>query len=389
MFCTQVFQMGYGESILLSNQNECLLVDCGSESRHKEQYFKNVKLEVLKYSKRQAMISHFHDDHINGFMKIISDQPHIFEKVYIPHIFTMNHPNLTDMELIKYFLERKYFPGSHTITLWDFLKFLCKNHQSIKLLQREKSAFEWGEDEFDVLWPIPENLVHTKLLSSVRECIDAEFLETIYELSDRINESFIMLDGTNGDYPQDSVIPIIASIERTAESYAEMQFFDSKKKQHMRLLQSITKNANKASIVFQNRICYNLENNACFDSVLMTGDVPNTTMKKIAEGVLSPEVPMNKRYSVIKALHHGTDTHYFNFGAYVLFDKLIISNGDTGMSNRGRISRNYNLLRRNYRIICTNNLLNRCESCCVNPITACSKTYDTCGCSSAEKFISV
>lgn len=385
----KVFQMGYGESILLSNKYECLLVDCGSESKHKEEYFKNVKLEVLKYSKRQAMISHFHVDHINGFMKIISEQPHIFEKVYIPHVFTMNHPNLTDMELIKYFLERKYFPGSRTITLWDLLKLLCKNHQSIKLLQREKSAFEWGENVFDVLWPIPENLVHSKLFSSVKECIDAEFLETIYELSDQINESFIILEGTDGDYPQDNVIPIIASIERAAESYAGMQFSDSKKKQHIRLLQSITKNANKASIVFQNQICYILENDNYFDSVLMTGDVPNTTMKKIAEGTLSPEVSMNKGYSVIKAPHHGTDTHYFNFGAYVLFDKLIISNGDTKMSNRGLISRNYNLLRRGYSIICTNNLKSRCESCCVNPKTACSQIHNTCGCSSAEKFISI
>lgn len=257
------------------------------------------------------------------------------------------------------------------------------------MLQREKSAFEWGENVFDVLWPIPENLVHSKLFSSVKECIDAEFLETIYELSDRINESFIILEGTDGDYPQDNVIPIIASIERAAERYAGTQFSDSKKKQHIRLLQSITKNANKASIVFQNQICYNLENDNYFDSVLMTGDVPNTTMKKIAEGTLSPEISMNKGYSVIKAPHHGTDTHYFNFGAYILFDKLIISNGDTKMSNRGLISRNYNLLRRGYSIICTNNLKSRCESCCVNPITACSKTDDTCGCSSAKKFISI
>ncbi len=389
MLRMQIFQMGYGESILLSYKDECLLVDCGSESKYKADYFKNVKLELLKYNKRHAMISHFHEDHINGFMKIASEQPHMFEKVYIPHIFTMMHPNLTDMELIKYFLERKYFPRISTITLWDLLKLLCKNRQNIKLLQREKQAFDWGENIFDVLWPIPENLVHSKLFSSVKDCIDPEVLQAIYGLSNQINESFIMLEETNGDYPRDNIKSIFDSIEEVSEGFTRMQFNDSKKKQHMGLLQSITKNANKASIVFQNNICNSFENSNYYNSILLTGDVPNTTMKKIAEGKLSPKVPMNREYSVIKAPHHGTDTHYFNFGAYVLFDNLIISNGETSMSNRGRISRNYNLLHRDYRIICTNNSTNRCENCCVNPKTACSKIHNICGCSSVQKFISI
>lgn len=389
MFRMQVFQMGYGESILLSHKNECLLIDCGSESKYQKDYFENVSLEIIKYNKRYAMISHFHKDHINGFMNIASEHPHMFEKVYIPHIFTMRHPNITDMELIKYFLEKKYFPGNATATLWEFLELLCKNLQKTKLLKREKSAFKWGEDIFDVLWPIPEKLVHAKLFNSVEKCIEPDFLGIVYKLSDQINQSFIRLSETNGNYPQDNIAALIYRIEDVSENFAGMQFSDSKKKQHIRLLQSITNNANRASIVFQNQICNNFENINYCNSILMTGDVPNTVMKKIAEGALLPDVPMHRAYNIIKAPHHGTDSHYFNFGAYVLFDKLIISNGQTDMHNRGRISRNYNLLRRNYHIICTNNLENRCESCCTNPKTACSPTHNTCGCSITENFILV
>lgn len=379
MFWTKVFEMGYGESMLLSYKDECLLIDCGSESKHKEEYIEYVKLETLAYNKRQAMISHFHEDHINGFMKIASEHPHAFEKVYIPHIFTMEHPNLTDMELIKYFLERKYFRGSRIVTLWDLLELLCKNFQRIKLLQRRERAFDWGEDYFDVLWPIPENLVHPKLADSVKACINIQVMQRVYGLSEQINNSFIMLEEVHGDYPQNNVETIIQSIERAAEDFARLEFTSTVKNQHMRLLKSISQNANKASIVFQNHVPEK-QQIKCDYSILLTGDVPNTIMKKIAEGTLTPEINLNSEYNIIKAPHHGTDTHYFNFGAYALFDNLVISNGETNMRNRGRISRNYNILRRDYNIVCTNSKKNRCESCCAKLPVNCSPSYNPCGC---------
>ena len=60
----KMFPMGFGESIMLSNENECMLVDCGSESEYKNTYFNNVFNELDRYGKKSAMISHFHEDHI-------------------------------------------------------------------------------------------------------------------------------------------------------------------------------------------------------------------------------------------------------------------------------------------------------------------------------------
>ena len=83
-----MFQMGFGESILLHKGDTCLLVDCGSESSCREEYFDNVFRELKKYEKRSLMISHFHADHMNGIKPLSDHFSKGFEKVYVPNIFS-------------------------------------------------------------------------------------------------------------------------------------------------------------------------------------------------------------------------------------------------------------------------------------------------------------
>lgn len=47
----KMFPMGFGESILLSSDNECSLVDCGSESNLRNLYFDRVCNELDQYNK--------------------------------------------------------------------------------------------------------------------------------------------------------------------------------------------------------------------------------------------------------------------------------------------------------------------------------------------------
>lgn len=140
------------------------------------------------------------------------------------------------------------------------------------------------------------------------------------------------------------------------------------------LIKTIRSEANKTSIVFQNS-----DENIC-KNVLMTGDITNGIMKKIAENSLTGSVPLKKNYYCIKVPHHGTETHYFNFGCHTVFQNLLISNGETNKPRRRKISKQYNLLKREYNIVCTNSLLKKCECFDVFPKITCSNVNDKCNC---------
>lgn len=359
----KAFKMGFGESLLLSDNNECLLVDFGSESADKKGYFAAVGKELDKYQRKSAMLSHFHADHINGYMELVKNLPHTFEKVYIPHIFSLKHPNLTDLEIIKYILENQYCPYEKTLTLWGLLELLCIKHQNIQLLRRSEKAFRCAGDIFDVLWPIPDNLVNKELYKKLTQIIDVEMWSRIFTISDQINQTFIALS-ENREIDNEEVLSIEGSILRLTNTFT-IDKRNIKPDDVKRFIKSIYSNANKASIV-----CHNHTESK---SILLTGDIPSVVMKTIAENPkLYPHIELFRKYDFIKVPHHGTDTHYFNFGCYTCFDNLLISNGNTNMKYRGLISRQYNLLNRQYNIYCTNTEKDRCQCLCKYPYTFCS-----------------
>ena len=189
----KMFKMGFGESILLSEGESCLLVDCGSESKNKNGYFKSVENELVNYSSRSAIITHFHNDHINGFMEILNSTEINFDRIYIPYIFTVaKHPNQVDFELIKYFLMRINFPNSRRLTLWEFLKKLVDKEKNIHLLERKSGAFSELGRSFDVLWPVPEKLINKRLESALKKKLDflSEYINDIYHLSYEISKLY-------------------------------------------------------------------------------------------------------------------------------------------------------------------------------------------------------
>ena len=50
----KMFQMGFGESILLYDENSCLLVDCGSESSNRSKYFQTVDEQLRGYQQKRV-----------------------------------------------------------------------------------------------------------------------------------------------------------------------------------------------------------------------------------------------------------------------------------------------------------------------------------------------
>lgn len=372
----KMFPMGFGESILLGSDNECLLVDCGSESYSRNLYFDRVCNELDQYNRKSAMISHFHEDHINGFIEMVKKNRCRFETVYIPDVFTFIHPNFIDMEIIKVILEEISCPHEKSLSLWDFLNILCENGNNIKPLKRRRKAFcETGED-FDVLWPVPEKVVSKRLYNKLKVKLTGEIIEQVESLSDYICQRFV-------DFGNETILNDFGEINNEIEerlfgineTVIKQETNYLLKDEANEFLKAIRGDANRTSIVFQSS-----SDDSKNKNILLTGDIPNGTMKKIAENELVPRIKLKKHFYAIKVPHHGTDNHYFNFGCYTLFENLFISNGETNMKNRGKISKKYNLLSRDYNITCTNCCDSRCQCFCGQPKLLCSNSSDNCNC---------
>ena len=98
----------------------------------------------------------------------------------------------------------------------------------------------------------------------------------------------------------------------------------------------------------------------------MTGDITPKIMSEIAKLDNNSEHLQKKRFDIIKAPHHGTQSCYFDFSKYYNFEKLYISNGETTWSNRsrGKISNDYFLQAHSHKIVCSDTPLCRCEFFC-------------------------
>jgi len=384
----KLFNMGFGESILLSSyeDNSCFLIDCGSESPSKDAYFQNVINEITSYSSKSALLTHFHEDHINGFLDISKKDPHSFDMVYIPHIFTLDHPNFTDLEIIRYILERIQCPNDRRFTLWDLLKQLVTSRQRIELLRRG-DFFNQIESEFNVLWPIADQMMPHKITNSITKKlkISEEDWNAIYRLSDAINKMYLELYRSRGDVVFERNINSVESELRSTEEklyilwLQQIQVNNEFRSGIEQCIQSIKRNANKASIVFQG--------GDVDKRILLTGDIPSNIMDKIGRNEFSPSIRLHEKYYAVKAPHHGTDTHYFNFGCYAVYDVVMVSNGETRMPKRGLVSHQYNQLSRSYAIKCTNSCSGRCDCYKCLPRIKCSQPNDMCGIVNPQPYI--
>lgn len=383
----KMFKMGFGESILLSEGESCLLVDCGSESKNKNGYFKSVENELVNYSSRSAIITHFHNDHINGFMEILNSTEINFDRIYIPYIFTVaKHPNQVDFELIKYFLMRINFPNSRRLTLWEFLKKLVDKEKNIHLLERKSGAFSELGRSFDVLWPVPEKLINKRLESVLKKKLDflSEYINDIYHLSDEISKLYENIQYSDNIRLVREQIPNIDIELQDLDSIIGEQISSEEinanfKNIVQQCISSIRNNKNNSSIVCQNSGGEKVS--------LLTGDIPPNIMDKILLNEYMPNINIHKRYYAIKAPHHGTESGYSNFGCHCTFNYLLISNGETpNEKKRGQVTYQYNPLVRNYKILCTNTVKTRCEYC-KKPPYACRKSGDICGITSSYIMI--
>ncbi len=88
----ELHDVEYGDCTVLVGQNrQILMVDCGSVSRYArrgeeeiDRRFNEIFSRYAPASQRQFLLTHYHRDHMSGFLKQIKKDPGYFDRVYLP-----------------------------------------------------------------------------------------------------------------------------------------------------------------------------------------------------------------------------------------------------------------------------------------------------------------
>ena len=101
-----VFNMGFGESILLQKDRESLLVDCGSKRKdNAESQIEWIWSGMNDSKSISFMLTHFHEDHFNRFEALVNHSGRKADVLYLPWInFDKKRVDLCDIAVYLYLL---------------------------------------------------------------------------------------------------------------------------------------------------------------------------------------------------------------------------------------------------------------------------------------------
>jgi beta-lactamase superfamily II metal-dependent hydrolase len=369
----KMYQMGCGESILMEHDNELLMIDFGSQDWRNRRNHYNYVESKLSNCKMDALITHFHEDHISGFINLMKNRIISFNTIYIPHVFTVgSHFNLIDYMLMDYYLQNKKTKG---LPLLSLIKAICNNNGKYTLLKRGE-CFNVGGCINEVLWPIP-NVIdrYLKEKNDYDIPIPISVMNKIMEISDEICEFFTEHNSVEiNDY-----IQLLNQFEYQITELLETKIIKQDGK-YIGLLngtyiartdyENYRNNINVHKFISSLKKKLKINNNAFSivfqtDKVndrryLFTGDVTPKNINLIINND-DKTVTLKSDFFAVKAPHHGTKSHYVpNLYTYTDPEVVFISNGKGG--HAGRIDSEYSKSKK-YRLICTNtvNMNKKCD----------------------------
>lgn len=328
----RMYNVQFGDAFLLYGEGENLLVDLGSIDSGF--CFDPVRDSIRSESaggQLSLMLTHFHKDHWSG----LHNQPPghqlpPIKVIYLPDIFHMRIYSRLDVivrSLLGDFLEAVILQKRPQFTLADLLREVLPGlpRDQIRFLSRGDD-FWMGGRHYRVLWPRlnPEDLIGSRNgpLLEFLERVEAKLgtneaagglWETMEAMANVLLRDFaasLDLQITTIIWPeQRSYEEVYLRAQRLAEILAEDVRRDGGEfRQKVRdYAGRLSRDWNWVSLVFHEQgAAGGMQSGG---GVLMTGDVPENTMKRLAGGVFGTP-SLWDRYDVIKAPHHGTHSHF-------------------------------------------------------------------------------
>ena len=349
----RLYNVEFGDAFLLYGDGENLLVDLGSINRGFD--FCPIRDSIRKesYGKQLSLLlTHFHKDHWSGLhnQEIGHTLPEL-KMVYLPDIFRMRAWGKLDVvirSLLGDFLESVLLQQQPNFSLADLLREVLPGLPKEKICFLARGdVFHMGGKSYEVLWPrLKSGDVVGKrdkplrdFLERIEDKLSADGAEyRLWDTLDMMATALLREFALSQDIKYEKTVwddqrsyeDMYLRAQRLAEILANACKHDDgdfREKVH-HYAEALSKDWNRVSLVF-----HELESK----SLLMTGDVCQTTLKRLSNGDYG--VPLLKeKYEVIKAPHHGTDSHFCAILPTSHF--FCISNGE---GNRGylKISEQY------------------------------------------------
>lgn len=387
-----IFNVQFGECCLLKEGNENLLVDFGSDSPDKSIVLSTVTVQIQNLCKDQPLsvvLTHFHEDHINGLTTYLNDQssspaniPFRFQTFYIPDIFAQNTSNATinfiHLLLLKDIFDAIIVRKKPVISLYELLVAFVNSKSHIAFLKRG-DTFRLSNTQFEVLWPcfdcmkisgktVKRTITTLSKLGFIKTPTGQEqislfvdedkntiVIDIIDDFAAQLSSAFLMLYQT-GTVDEKTMTQLTDTYNDLAKKCAAITLSPQTvtSSDLKSLGNSLVNQGNKLSIVFQDT------GTKDFSKLLMTGDITKSELKKLILGKVPDNMfKIKTQYHLIKAPHHGTKSHFLP--DLPTCDIITVSNGSTAHTKWGKIAFEYGALygsNRHCKILCTNQ---RCE----------------------------
>lgn len=357
----ELHDVEYGDCTVLVGQNrQILMVDCGSVSRYArrgeeeiDRRFNEIFSRYAPAAQRQFLLTHYHRDHMSGFLKQVKKDPGYFDRVYLPAL-------PCDKRGVNPVLEFAVFAHFFAVPQSDFAQVNTTCLRIFDALNDSVGAdriftlgggdiFTFDGAFYEVLSParnepFPFDAILTETVENLNICLsspfhtgrETEFLETkdaFVRLYMQCQTAFAPSDRATPGRRRillDSLRDLLGRMEdmrsNLAHSPAAPDIQDI-------LNQSVVRNVytetqNDLSLVFHNRRSRGPSNL----DILMTGDVSDEVLRRISGKLFDG-------YYIVKAPHHGTESHFSNVIGDLAVAHLLISNGDYHAG--GEISQRY------------------------------------------------
>ena len=329
----RMYNVEFGDAFLLCGNGENLLVDLGSiqNSFCFDSVRDSIRGECVN-GKLSLLLTHFHKDHWSGLHnQRKGHQLPYLNMVYLPDIFQMRHYTHLDVimkSLLGDFLESVVLQQKPRFSLADLLCEVLPGLSKRKIhFLHSGDVFEMGGRSYEVLWPKFDKKTvvgkHNKALAAFLERLEEKLAadgaenklwDTLEAMANALLRDFARLLERQFSpiiqAEQRAYEDLYDQAQRLSEILAEdLQWDEGELRRKVQYYaERLGKDWHQVSLVFQERIeeqgkeCENI-------GVLMTGDITKSILTKLANGKLGTP-KLHESYAVIKAPHHGTESHF-------------------------------------------------------------------------------
>ncbi len=338
----ELHDVEYGDcTVLVGRDQSILMVDCGSVSEYTrrehiamDERFEAIFRRYAAAASRQFLLTHYHRDHMSGFLKKLKADPNYFDRVYIPVIpFSEAECPILEIALFSrhFSAPQSDFSRVNTTCLSIFERLRTTvGTERIRTL-RAGDVFTFDGVQYAVLspdisdFPYDQKLFETaaelnRLIAPFSEAasflrLKSDFLclyarcQTAFSPASRVTdterEALLLslsavwndLEALRGTL---DCLPVIESIRDLLSA--------------QRALYTETQNA--LSLVF-----HNIRDRAGSLDILLTGDADASVLNSLAPKLYT-------HYYAVKAPHHGTESHWSDVFSGMEIGHFLISNGE-------------------------------------------------------------